>query len=732
MKTYLALIRSNLRLALRQKSVIFFNYLFPLMFLIIFAMFSGSSDSGGMAKILTLVLILGILGNGLFGIGVRAVQDREANILRRYKVTPINAIHVLTAQVVNGWLVFMPLVIALFILAHFAYSMPWPSSMVSILIFATLGILAFCAIGTIISAAANSAQESQIIVQLIYLPMLLLSGATFPAEYFPSWLQTIVQFLPATYLVSGFESMMLRNEGLKENWLATIALIITIFVGLFIAAKLFRWEKEEKIKSSAKLWILAVLLPFFVLGTWEAHSKEGIAKTKILARQVARSQTYLIRGARIFVGDGRVIESGAILVKNGKIIDVYDGNGPDPSSVKASVVEAAGKTILPGLIDVHVHLGAPGGIPDPNDQYGAAEMMLHHLEAYLYSGVTTVRSVGDPLNTAVTLRNEINSGVKLGSSLYTCGPLFTTEGGHGTEYFKGLPENARRQAEAQTVRTPTSPEQARQEVDQLKNDGGDCVKAILESGAGNTIFNRLDNAEFQAIAAEAHAQGLPLVVHTGDARDVTDAMAAGADSIEHGSFRENIPDALFDQMAQHKIFYDPTLSVGEALNDFVNGDISLLKRSLVQQVGPSDLLQNTERSINSPDIKAERERMAGFPINLQTAKDNLLKAYHHGVMLVTGTDAGNMLVIHGPTVQREVELWVQAGIPAAVALQAATYNAATLLRAQDQIGVIKKGNDADLLLVDGNPLEDINAIERISGVYFKGEHLDRPSLLNQE
>jgi imidazolonepropionase-like amidohydrolase len=91
-----------------------------------------------------------------------------------------------------------------------------------------------------------------------------------------------------------------------------------------------------------------------------------------------------------------------------------------------------------------------------------------------------------------------------------------------------------------------------------------------------------------------------------------------------------------------------------------------------------------------------------------------------------------MLVIHGPTVQREVELWVQAGIPAAVALQAATYNAATLLRAQDQIGVIKKGNDADLLLVDGNPLEDINAIERISGVYFKGEHLDRPSLLNQE
>jgi imidazolonepropionase-like amidohydrolase len=90
------------------------------------------------------------------------------------------------------------------------------------------------------------------------------------------------------------------------------------------------------------------------------------------------------------------------------------------------------------------------------------------------------------------------------------------------------------------------------------------------------------------------------------------------------------------------------------------------------------------------------------------------------------------LVFHGPTVQHEVELWVWAGIPAPVALQAATYNAARSLRADGEIGSIRKGNDADLLLVDGNPLEDISAIERISAVYFKGEHLDRSSLLNPE
>jgi len=732
LKPYLALIRSDVRLALRQKSVLFFNYLFPLMFLVIFAQFMGGRHSGGMTQILTLVLILGILGNGLFGAGVRAVQDREANILRRYKVTPIGAVHLLTASVVTGWLVFIPLVIGIFALSHFAYGMPWPSAMVSLLIFATLGILAFRAIGMIVAAAANSQQESAIIVQLLYLPMLLLSGATFPASLFPPWLAIVVQFLPATYLVSGFEAMMLRNEGLKQNGLAVLALVLTLVLGLFIAAKLFRWEKEEKIKNSAKLWILAVLAPFLLLGSWEAHTQQNVEKTQILAREIARSDTYLIRGARIFVGDGQVIESGAILVKDGKIAAVYDGQGPDPSSLKASVVEAAGKTILPGLIDVHVHLSAPGGIDPSANSYNPAQAMLDHLGAYLYSGVTTVRSVGDPLDAALAVRAGVNSGARLGAQLFTCGPMFTAQGGHGTEYFKGLPENMRQQAEAQVVRMPGSPDQARQQVDDLKQHGVDCIKAVLDSGAGNSVFHRLDSSEFQAIAQETHAQGLPLVVHTGDVRDVMDALAANAESIEHGSFREKIPDALFDQMARQKTYYDPTLSVGEAYKSLLGGDTSLLKRSLVQQVGPPYLLANTEAWINSPAGQKSRQQMAGFPVSLETGKENLLAAYHHGVMLVTGSDAGNLLVFHGPTVEHEVELWVWAGIPAPVALQAATYNAARLLRADGHIGSIRKGNDADLMLVDGNPLQDISAIERISAVYFKGEHIDRSAVLNPE
>jgi imidazolonepropionase-like amidohydrolase len=220
-------------------------------------------------------------------------------------------------------------------------------------------------------------------------------------------------------------------------------------------------------------------------------------------------------------------------------------------------------------------------------------------------------------------------------------------------------------------------------------------------------------------------------VHTGDVRDVTDAIHAQANSIEHGSFREKIPDALFDQMAQQGIAYDPTLSAGEALLDFAAGKTDLLKRSLVQQVGPPELLRGTEDAMASPDTEALRKSLAQYPIDMSIAVDNLKRAHDHGVMLVTGSDAGNNLVIHGPTVQHELQLWVRAGIPANVALQAATLNAARLLRSENRVGSIRPGNDADLLVVDGNPLDDITATERISLVVFKGERIERSELFNQ-
>ena len=120
------------------------------------------------------------------------------------------------------------------------------------------------------------------------------------------------------------------------------------------------------------------------------------------------------------------------------------------------------------------------------------------------------------------------------------------------------------------------------------------------------------------------------------------------------------------------------------------------------------------------------------PLAPGLARKNLVEAYAAGRLLVVGTDAGNPMVVHGPAVHRELQLWVEAGIPPAAALQAATYNAARLLRADQRIGLIRKGYDASLLLVDGNPLQDISATERISTVFFKGERVDRSGLFEQK
>jgi imidazolonepropionase-like amidohydrolase len=195
--------------------------------------------------------------------------------------------------------------------------------------------------------------------------------------------------------------------------------------------------------------------------------------------------------------------------------------------------------------------------------------------------------------------------------------------------------------------------------------------------------------------------------------------------------RDRIPNEVFAAMAKSGVAYDPTLSVAEAFLAIAEGKTDLLDRSLVAQAVPNKLLQNTKKMINSPQMAGLRESIKSYPIRMDVARDNLVRAWKAGVMLVTGSDAGNMLVLHGPTVQHELQLWVEAGIPASVALQAATNNAAKLLRIENRVGLIRNGYDATLLLVDGNPLQDISATERISIVFYKGERVDRGSLFDQ-
>ena len=636
MRPYLAQISSNLRLMGRDRSVLFFSYLFPLIFFFLFAqLFDGRQSAAAMAQVISMVIIIGVLGNGFFGAGMRAVQDRETNVLRRFKVAPISAAPIIVASLVSGLVAFLPSVFLFFFFAATVYHMPLPHNLFSIVLFISVGVVAFRAMGMIIAAVVNSAQEANILTQILYLPMLFLSGATFPASIMPAWVQIIAQFMPATYLFQGMQAIMIGGQGVLANLAAVLALLITLAVSLIVGTKVFRWEKEEKIAGSAKLWILGVLSPFVVMGIYQARTRQNIEQAKIVARTAARNRSVLFQNARIFIGNGSAIPNGAVLIRKGKIARVFNTPPANAKALDADIVDAAGKTLIPGLIDMHVHIGAPGGVYHDPTKYADPNAPKRRLAAYLYSGITAVRSTGDSLNQSLELRNEIDSGKYLGAQLFVFG-----------------------------------------------------------------------------------------------AADMKNVVEPDTNSVEHGSVVDLIPDSTFAAMKRKGTAYDPLLSAFEAAIDLRTGNPELLNRSLLQQVGPADLLASTREMLKEQEKKNTGSKPV--PDLMDHANTNLLNAYKCGVMLIAGSGAGTMLVIHGPTVQHELELWIKAGIPRAVALQAATYNAAKVLRADGSIGSIQPGRDANLVLLDGDPVQDISNTEHINSVMFRGEQIDRTQLLNQD
>src|ERR1041385_7510745 len=236
MKTYLAIIAMDIRLALRLRAVIFFNYLFPLIFFFTFASILHRSP-GQMVFVVKMSVTLGVLGSGFFGAGIRAIQERELGILRRYKVTPITPAPLLVGSMITGWVIFIPYIVLLLLMAHFIYAMPLPLHFFELLVFISLGLIAFRALGLVIASVANTMQEGTILVQLFYFPMLLLSGATFPAEKFPKVMRIIHDFVPATYLVKGMQNIMLRGQGVleRENLGAAVVMVLTIAGGGLIS-----------------------------------------------------------------------------------------------------------------------------------------------------------------------------------------------------------------------------------------------------------------------------------------------------------------------------------------------------------------------------------------------------------------------------------------------------------------------------------------------------------------
>lgn len=370
----------------------------------------------------------------------------------------------------------------------------------------------------------------------------------------------------------------------------------------------------------------------------------------------------------------------------------------------AQIIEATGLAIVPGLIDLHVHFGAllrpdKSWVPrwlwhQALQNWLAPQLLRQRLAGYLAEGDTTVRSLGDVIDAPgdiVLLREQIAAGRLKGPRLLTVGPVFTAPGGHPV----GTMARGNTQLQEKAARQVTDPEAARAEVRQLIERGIDGIKVIYDGSGGH--LPRLALPVMTAIIQEAHQRGVWVAAHTGSAQEVHDVVQAGVDTVEHGARDGSrlAPETLEMMRLQHVTFV-PTLVAYELLT-------RLRGIKFRPPIFSREVWRRMRWLIDSltPEV-------------MRTIQENVQAAHAAGVPIGAGTDVGQ------PMLHRELKLLVQAGLPPTVALLAATRTAAQALRMDDMLGSIVPGKQADLVLLAGDPWENIAAIDAIRYVIQAG------------
>ena len=392
----------------------------------------------------------------------------------------------------------------------------------------------------------------------------------------------------------------------------------------------------------------------------------------------ADNQAVAIIDVRIVMGSS-VIESGTVVFAGGKIIDV-GAQAPVPHG--AVVIDGRGKTLMPGLIDGHVHMA---------DSYAAGGgLVLQQAAVY---GVTTVLDLGSSdLDRSQAFKKRVKAGeFPQGADMYTAGPLATAPGGHGSG----------------SKRTLTRPEEAKAWVDARVAAGSDYIKLVSETFAEHfRDVPTLSDETFAAVVSEAHRHGLLAVAHTLQQFRARRAVQAGVDGLVHIS-PYDLPDPDFGQlMAQHGVFQSTNLIsyAHPAIK------LALSKDAELAPYMPSWMIQGLANTQPFPD--------AVYPYGMAAFR----MLHRAGVKIVAGTDIGYP---YSPLLHAEIELMVQeGGMTPLEALHAATVNAASAYRLKDR-GRIEPGLRADLLLVRGDPTRDIKATRAIDGVWAQGVWIDR-------
>ncbi|MCX7967344.1 MAG: amidohydrolase family protein [Armatimonadetes bacterium] len=694
----------NVRITFRDRQALFWSVAFPLGFAFLFAAIFGKGAVQERWSIVAQMVAIAIAANGIFNAATPLVSMRELKILRRYKVTPIPLTLLLLSFVLSQLFVTI-LTIALVIATMAAIlKLPLTVNLAQLAVVAVSGIFAMQSLGLIIGSTASNTRSAVPIAELLFMPMILLSGATIPEYFIPASLQKVGEFLPLTHLIRGLKAIVV-GKGWDAAVLPTIALLATAAFGFWFAVALFRWEPEEKLPTQVKLKAAFALM--LVL----AFPKISDATLSFLLKP--RGTTVIYAGKSWDGKSDFVREQVTVFVRNGQIAQIRNGFVKAPKF--ARIVEAKQLTVLPGLGDAHVHIGSDGSF-GLNFQVGESEQeaMERRLRGYLRCGVTMVKSCGDNIDQILRVCDRERQGLLTSPRLVIVGPTFTAPKGHPTELFFWAKDIS------QYVRQVDKPDEAVAQLEDLAKSV-DGIKAVYGKGFGWLTYPRMKREVLAALIEKAHSLGLKITVHTDSAEDVRPAVELGADGIEHGSFVDPIDEATLNLMAQRKTVFVPTLSVVEGMRKLIAGE-NFNDETFVREVVPENVRKNLNEAfwVAIMRQRAKRELWL-WEERLKFNMENVRKAHQMGVPIVCGTDSGNMATFHGPSVLRELKLLVKAGLKPVDALKAATSNCAQWLGLN--AGEIAEGKLADMIAVEGDPTKDIEALAKLRWVMKGGQIL---------
>src|SRR5262249_20909360 len=275
----------RVRLALRNKMFFFFSIVMPMVFFFLYSAVFAKSDPATVAYLLGPVLGLNVMGS-FWGLSAALVMFREQGILRRFHVSPVTEVVMLVSSIFANYALSLPTVIIELLLARYLFHVPSLGNIFSIWLLVTVGVISFGSLGLVIASVTNTMQETQVLNQLLWLPLIFLSGATIPFTFLSKSVQQIALFLPATYLVHGLKSAIMDAAGPSQLLVVLIPLCLWFVLPLFLSSKLSRWKREPKPPRKPKLYVAPTAIPFFLLGVWEAKKGRVIAEENTIIQRL--------------------------------------------------------------------------------------------------------------------------------------------------------------------------------------------------------------------------------------------------------------------------------------------------------------------------------------------------------------------------------------------------------------------------------------------------------------